>query len=476
VVEFAGTHEPVRNSLANLTYELKEQPPRTERMQPLKNGRFQLAVPLGAQLRALDVCGHPMMLEGPRVKSNAGSRFRPLRTALDTTLGSDGAELRFEVEPALDFVGVVLDAESRQPLEGADVDVELPVGRHMRVRTGADGKFQLTEPGAGQPMRVRREGYVDGEVLLQPGDFGAPDPGLVVPLGRGLRVSGSVFDEHGAPVSAAALELHLRGIEPNGRALPTNDQRRVRTDARGNFNFENVPRCAQATISEIPIQLRVAKRSRASRELGPLTSDVAGLFLLCRDGATIELRLVRRDGTPVDSTQYYCTSEEPGLLDDYEGYSLVPLRVSVRLVAFAREREDDPQHLLVGRSTLHLESGQDPPPVVRIVLEEHLDVTPPSSNAPEVVAYDKGVLATLDLRLVDCAGKPFPAGTRIDFRLGNRLFSQLELADSELRLRCRPSRAAMRARVQIGEQGRWFDLLVPKPGYTRTEQRVWILP
>jgi len=483
VVQFAGTHAPVRNALACLTYELPGGKGENERMQPQKDGRFELAVPLGAHLLALDVCGTALMLEGPRLPSNEGARFRPLRTAIDTTISAAGAELHFEVEPARDLEGVVLDKQTRAPVAGADVDLWMPIGRRMHMRTAADGKFELTEPGTARPLRVSCDGYLEMELALQPADLGAPDPGLVVLLDRGLRLCGSVFDAHGAPLRSATLELHARGIEPEGRVVPTDDKCRARTDEQGKFCFENVPRCAQATIFEqLDDRLERPMRMRAGRELGPLKSDVDGLFLVCRDATLIDLRIVRGDGTPVAPGKYFCSCEDAGLIDDVIAVTqaevsqrILAVGVAVRLFVFARAREDDPYHLLVGRRTLELDKREPNPLEVRIVVDEPLDVTPPASSAPEIAAHEDGVLATLDLLLIDASGKPFQKGTPMEFEFGGSLYGQVAPDDSELRLRCHPSHEAYRARVQIGGQSRSFDLVVP-PGYSRAEQRIWIVP
>ncbi|MBK7642968.1 MAG: hypothetical protein IPJ19_07940 [Planctomycetes bacterium] len=487
-VSFAGTHDPVRGALAALTYELEGQKPKNDRMQPLEDGRFELVVPLGAHLRGFAVCGQAVLREGARVPTNVQARFQPLCATLDETVGASGVEQSFEVEPARDLVGVVLDAESRLPVEGAVLSLWQPVGRRVRATTAADGKFQLTEPGTRQPLRLHCDGYLDVELGLEPADFGAGDPGLVVLLEHGLQVCGSVFDAHGVPVCYAELELHLRGIEAEGRAVPTEIQIDARSDDQGNFCFENVPRCARATICEQPHHdsMRAgSQRPYASLELGAVHSDVSGLFLLCRDGQEIDLRVVRSDGTPVEPSHYYCTCENPALLVELPRpwelrasgpWYFIAVGEPAQLVVYARESEDDPQHLLVGRRTLSLDRPLSEPLEVRIVLDEGLDITPEASNAPELVVDENGLIATLDLRLLDASGEPFAAGTRMEIELGGEKFREIAPVESTVRLRCHPSPWPYRARVQLGGQSRSFDLAIPTPGYSRAEERVWIVP
>lgn len=57
--------------------------------------------------------------------------------------------------------GVVLDAESRQPIDRAAVDITVPgVRGEMTVNTGPDGRYRTQEIPRGQfGIRVRREGY-----------------------------------------------------------------------------------------------------------------------------------------------------------------------------------------------------------------------------------------------------------------------------------------------------------------------------
>lgn len=57
--------------------------------------------------------------------------------------------------------GVVLDAETRQPIDRASIDITSPAIRgEMTVQTGPDGRFRTEEIPPGEfGIRCRREGY-----------------------------------------------------------------------------------------------------------------------------------------------------------------------------------------------------------------------------------------------------------------------------------------------------------------------------
>ena len=67
--------------------------------------------------------------------------------------------------------GVVLDAETRQPIDRAAVDITIPgVRGEMTVNTGPDGRYRTQEVPRGQfGIRVRREGY---EVFQRQAEMG----------------------------------------------------------------------------------------------------------------------------------------------------------------------------------------------------------------------------------------------------------------------------------------------------------------
>jgi hypothetical protein len=485
-VSFFGTGVPVRSSLAALTYDIFDHTgASTTRMKAGADGRFELDLPVGARLRAVDVCGQALMLEGPLTPANAAARFRPLHAPLDLRLGEAGTELRFEVQPALVFAGVVRDAKDGKPIADADVAVQLLVGRRLRTRTGSDGRFRLTEPGAGRLMRVSREGYVESEVLLLSRDFGPAAGEFGVALDRPLRVSGRVLDARDSPIAGMRLELHARGGVERGRSRVVRERWFAVTDVRGNFAFEDVAHAAAAEITESNDynHMLMRKPLLMRRELGQLDSDREDVVLECRDSTLVDVRVLRLDGTSVNAEAAFVACEDPGLavpafldLPDRRNLMFLAVGVPVHFVALAREREDDPHHLLLGRLTVNVQAAQDSVQEARVALDGRVDDTPPASTAPEITLDEEGIVATLDLRLLDDSGSPFPPGTRMDFELAGTLFPDLAPGESVLRLRCHPSYSAHRARVQIGGQSRTFDLVVPWSGYTRAEQRVSIVP
>jgi hypothetical protein len=146
--------------------------------------------------------------------------------------------------PALaDAQGVVVDAVTQQPIEGARVLYAMLSGRTAGSWTGdttdAAGRFRhhVADPadlaGATAEIRVSKDGYETLRVAPSPGEMRIELRVRGVALLPG-RVTGVVRDADGKPVAG---EVEIEGYDEQG----SNAAQRTIADAAGGFVLEGVP-------------------------------------------------------------------------------------------------------------------------------------------------------------------------------------------------------------------------------------------
>jgi hypothetical protein len=206
-------------------------------------------------------------------------------------VSASGARLDFSLVPGGAIEGVVLDAGSRQPVPGARVDVAREaVGGGDRAdggaATSARGRATVT---AGPDGRFRVAGLEPGAITLAAHAPGrASDAPTVVPLGvaesvTGVEVfvaaapsiTGTVVDEHGAPIADADV---LAMTEGNATG--------AKSDGAGGFALEGV-RPGRYTITAQAAGWLPPRPLALTVERAP----IAGLKITLRAGAMIRGRV-----------------------------------------------------------------------------------------------------------------------------------------------------------------------------------------
>ncbi|MBL8727277.1 MAG: carboxypeptidase regulatory-like domain-containing protein [Planctomycetes bacterium] len=125
--------------------------------------------------------------------------------------------------PGFEVTGIVTRMDNRPvakaivTLRGARDGGRGPGGRDHRATTDEQGRFFLEHlPGVPLRLDVRADGYLPYQVEQVDPRLGQP---LLVTLLDGLRITGTVLDADGAPVSAFAVRaVRLRGLPVPGMA------------------------------------------------------------------------------------------------------------------------------------------------------------------------------------------------------------------------------------------------------------------
>ena len=204
--------------------------------------------------------------------------------------------------PGGEIRGVVRDADTGVPLAGAEVgfttaipeeepeDLENYTMFVLGMETDAEGRFRLAN--------LEEDEDVDVEVTLEgysPSRFAdvRPKPGgteLDVRLERGVRVSGTVVDESGAPLAGIAVGLD---IESRGQDFA----RTATTSSDGRYEFAGVadgPHVLGLLACGRTIVLRrFAVDGKAAAATGSHTEDIQ----VTREGSPIDVHLEHSDGS-----------------------------------------------------------------------------------------------------------------------------------------------------------------------------------
>ena len=243
-------------------------------------GRFELAqVPPGRQVLAVGPLGPPVATA--EVELVAGEE-------------RGGVELRLTGAKAL---GGMVATKARLPQVGAVVYIDRldgPRGSTF-VRTGADGRFQLTHVPEGR--YAVRAGAGGGRPLTVPA--GARDLWLTVPATTRSVLQGTVQDRDGLPVPRAQVYARFSGDEGAARAsAPVFD---------GRFRIAVPP-----SRSGYDLFARDATDARG-RRLPLLVGSVSGVkvggvpaALVMPAGHRVSGRVVDRDGAPVAGLSLTC--------------------------------------------------------------------------------------------------------------------------------------------------------------------------
>lgn len=249
--------------------------------------------------------------------------------------GVEGAEIRKDLalEPGVIVAGVVADAETDLPIEGAEVLENRP-GSPSNARTDADGRYALRvargEAGFRDFLRAVASGFAEQQHAVE---ALSDDPiRLDFHLGRGRSAKGRVLGPDDWPAAGAIVIATGWGTE-EGEHLT--ERRRVRTAADGTFELTGLADFAHhvlflrkegggTKIYEFPLD----EASRSPIDFGDLRLP---------DPATIQGQVVDEHGQGIADVVVFLR----GANADYERFADPERSSAPRVSASRSSRTDD---------------------------------------------------------------------------------------------------------------------------------------
>lgn len=238
--------------------------------------------------------------------------------------------------PQAVIAGTVVDEVTGEPLRRASVVLTGEAeGRQLppvALETAADGAFRFDGLAAGTySLIARKTGYLDlppsGRLSLFPLGSGQRQAGRQLKLTPQGVISGTVFDEEGAPLQGAVVQVLRRR-----RGVGSQRGDSVRSDDRGAFRFPNLEggEYSVAAMSQDP--LLAMKTGSAVRptiyppaEFGGVTvrkgEETAGIDVRLHREPAYRVR-VRVDGDPVERASVHVMSRD---LREVSGVAALPL-------------------------------------------------------------------------------------------------------------------------------------------------------
>lgn len=268
---------------------------------------FEFVSSSGAFELLFDPSGADGLGEGSYTLFAVAPGFAVLRATCEVTRG-DVAQLEFELFGGARLEGLVVDAASGRPIEGAYVvsehDSQLAVlaldpqdnDRFARsTRSAAGGDFVLAPLSAGtHSIRVSAPGYGPSWAnveALAPLEVRA---GLRVELARGGSLAGAVLDESRRPIAGAVVLASTTDFESK---RPSLTYARAVTGADGRYRIDDLSPGAWAALNFGASIGRVAPEYRFARIVAGQTTQLD--FAPPQAARVLAGRLVDASGAPV---------------------------------------------------------------------------------------------------------------------------------------------------------------------------------
>lgn len=258
------------------------------------------------------------------------------------------AELLVTLEATCGFDGIVRDARTREPIEGARVSAWTERSDGARASwgeglSGADGRFQVVglPPGEVRVVVVRHAEYAPAGTPIpfslprspRAGPAGSPSEPFEILLNRGLEAVAQVYEPGGSPADGAVVELEAHGGLIRASApCDASGTARIRGIPAGFYRVE-----VRSPAGVLPV---VASTITLEPGQGPLRLDlvepirVRGEVVTAADapleGALVRMTIVAAAGTGVlrEST---ATTDQRGAFQ----FALVPPECSFEVAVSA---------------------------------------------------------------------------------------------------------------------------------------------
>jgi len=180
-------------------------------------------------------------LTGPQARQPGNDPVA--RSAADglKTLAPTGAKKTGAQQIDRDLEIQVVDAASKQPLEGVELSINMQPGGSRKDRTEAAGKAWLMLP-PDDPKYLSIQAKLTGYVGRHIDYRGVALPATqVIELERGTSIGGIVKDEEGNPIKGAGVSVIFPGDPKAGGRGMYQTEGPFRTDAEGKWRCDVVP-------------------------------------------------------------------------------------------------------------------------------------------------------------------------------------------------------------------------------------------
>ncbi len=204
--------------------------------------------------------GRPGLSEGPYTLFAKAPGYAIARAEVALGPGGPPLELEFELESGARVEGLVVDAQSGRPIEGAYVvsesDSQLAVlsiapaenvgfAHGVRTRPGGDFTLERLSRGA-HSLRASAPGFGQAWIEVRELEPGQTRAGVRFELKPAGAIAGVVLDDRSRPVAGALVLASTTDFE---RRRPSVTYARVLSDAEGRYRIEDLGAGAWAVLN-----------------------------------------------------------------------------------------------------------------------------------------------------------------------------------------------------------------------------------
>ncbi len=215
-------------------------------------------------------------------------------------VGAGEHSVKLILMPGAPVAGRVVDekgagiAGARVTFHGASDWSQQADGRYDGVTSGADGSFRFDALGAGSFRFAATHGeYAPGQTAIVTLDGKHEHTGVLITLGAGATVRGTVVDLQGKPVASARVRVG----RASRRGMIFEPPRQAYSDGNGAFEIKGLPRHELVAVA-----MHETGASK-SEDVDTTNGDVSNVKLVIDVTGTISGIVVDPQGQPVEGVQ-----------------------------------------------------------------------------------------------------------------------------------------------------------------------------